>query len=259
MTRTKQMLRAKYWFPRLNSMAEETVTVTKCYQCQIATPEYRQEPVKPSEIPETEWHTLSADFGGPYPDGHYNLVVIDKRTRFPVVEQVKSASGRSTCDKLRAIFAKHGIPERLETDNGPPFNSVEFKEFSEEMGFTHHRITPEHPRANGEAERFMKVLNKTEQIAHDEGRNSTLAIQDMLMGYRSAPHPATGYTPYEALMKRNVRTKLDFKSFSGGRNINQMERNITNSARNYKKSRSKYHRHPVCKEHEFKVGDKVLL
>ena len=257
MTRTKQMLRAKYWFPGLNSMVEETVT--KCVQCQIVTPEHRQEPVKPSEIPETEWHTHSADFGGPYPDGHYNLVVIDKRTRFPVVEQVKSTSGRSTCDKLRAIFATHGIPERLETDNGPPFNSAEFKEFSKEMGFKHHRITPEHPRANGEAERFMKVLNKTEQIAHDEGRKSTSAIQDMLMGYRSTPHPATGYTPYEVLMKRNVRTKLDFKSFSGNRDINQMERNITKSDKDYKKNWSKYHRHPVCKEHEFKVGDKVLL
>ena len=232
MTRTKQMLRAKYWFPRLNSMVEETVT--KCYQCQITTAEHRQEPVKPSEIPETEWHTLSADFGGPYPDGHYNLVMIDKRTRFPIVEQTTSTSCRVTCDKLRAIFAMHVIPERIETDNGPPFNSTEFKEFSEEMGFIHHRVTPEHPRANGEAERFMKVLNKTEQIAHMEGRTSTSAIQHMLMGYRSTPHPATGYSPYEALMKRDVRTKLDFKPFSRKRDISQMEKVITNTDKEYK-------------------------
>ena len=59
MTRTKQMLRAKYWFPRLNSMVEETVT--KCYQCQITTAEHRQEPVKPSEIPETRSQLLLED------------------------------------------------------------------------------------------------------------------------------------------------------------------------------------------------------
>ena len=35
MTRIKQMLRAKYWFPRLNSMVEEAVS--SCFQCQIAT------------------------------------------------------------------------------------------------------------------------------------------------------------------------------------------------------------------------------
>ena len=48
--------------------------------------------MKPSKIPETAWHMLSVDFGRPYPDGHYNLVVIDKRTRFPVVEQTTSTS-----------------------------------------------------------------------------------------------------------------------------------------------------------------------
>ena len=98
----------------------------------------------------------------------------------------------------RLIF---GIPERVESDNGPLFNSAEFKAFAEEMGFKHHRVTPEHPRANGEAESFKKVLNKTEQIAHNEGRSGCIAIQNMLMGYRSTPHPATGYSPYEALMR----------------------------------------------------------
>ena len=174
MTRTKQMLRAKYWFPRLNSMVEEAVS--RCFQCQIATADSKQEPVKPSEIPEKAWHSLSVDFGEPYPDGHYNLVVIDKRTRFPVVEQTTSTSSRVTCDRLRKILATHGIPERLESDNGPPFNSMEFKMFAEEMGFKQHKITPEHTRVNGEAESFTKVLNKTEQIAHSDGKLSSSAI-----------------------------------------------------------------------------------
>ena len=154
--------------------------VSKCYECQIYTAEHRQGPVKPSDIPETAWHTLSVNFGGPYPDGHYNLVIIDKRTRFPVTEQATSC--RTTCDKLRKVFAMHGIPERLESDNGPPFNCTDFSNFAKEMGLKHHRVTQEHPRANGEAERFMKVLNKTEQIAHSEGRSSNAAIQYMLMG-----------------------------------------------------------------------------
>ena len=91
------------------------------------------------------------------------------------------------------------------------------------MGFQHHRITPEHPRANGEAERFVKVLNKSEQIAHCEGEASNSSIQYMLMGYRSMPHPATGYSPYKALMKRTVRTKLDYESFSVRRNDRKIE------------------------------------
>ncbi|MEW8584399.1 MAG: RNase H-like domain-containing protein, partial [Candidatus Thiodiazotropha sp.] len=256
-TITKQMLRAKYWFPRLNSMVEDAIS--RCFQCQLTTVEHKQEPIKPSEIPDSAWHTVSVDYGGPYPDGHYNLVVIDKRTRFPAVEQTTSTSCRVTCDRLRKIFATHGIPERVESDNGPPFNSAEFKGFATEMGFRHHRVTPEHPRANGEAESFMKVLNKTEQIAHNEGRSSSTAIQNMLMGYRSTPHPATGYSPYEALMRRNVKTKLDYQPLAEKPNIQNMEAEITKRDTEYKKRWGKQHRHPACQEHSFKVGDKVLL
>ena len=84
MTRTKQMLRAKYWFPKLNGMVENAIS--KCCQCQLCTVEHSQEPIKASEIPDVAWHTLSDDLVDP--DGHYNLVVIDKRTRFPAVEQI---------------------------------------------------------------------------------------------------------------------------------------------------------------------------
>ena len=107
----------------------------------------------------------------------------------------------------------HDIPERLESDNWPLFNSLDFRNFASEMDFKHHIVTREHLRASGEAESFMKVLNKAKQIAHSEGRSSNSALQYMLMGYRSTPHPATGYSPYESLMKRNVRTRLDYGSF----------------------------------------------
>ena len=72
-------------------------------------------------------------------------------------------SFRTTSSHLRKIFSTYGIPERIETDNGPPFNSIDFKTFAKEYGFQHHRTTPEQARANGEAERFMKVLNKTKK------------------------------------------------------------------------------------------------
>lgn len=52
------------------------------------------------------------------------------------------------------IFATHGIPRRLASDN-----AVEFANFATEQGLEHHKIIPLHPRANKEGETFMKVLN----------------------------------------------------------------------------------------------------
>ena len=79
----------------------------------------------------------------------------------------------------------------------------------------------------------------------------------MLMGYRSTPHPASGYCPNEALMKKNVRTKLDYDSIS--RNYHKMEREITNRDKEYKQKWDNQHRHPKVEKHKFKIGDRILL
>ncbi|KAL9958658.1 hypothetical protein ACROYT_G035707 [Oculina patagonica] len=57
-----------------------------CFDCQVTTKDRRQEPIKPSVIPKEPWEEISLDFGSPYPDGHYNLVAIDQRTRYPEME-----------------------------------------------------------------------------------------------------------------------------------------------------------------------------
>ena len=82
-TKTKQILREKYWFPLMNSMID--TAIDQCYECQVATKGNREEPIKVTNIPNRPWDTVSIDHGGPYTDGHYNLVLIDKRTRYPVV------------------------------------------------------------------------------------------------------------------------------------------------------------------------------
>ncbi len=257
MTKTKSMLRNRYWFPRLNSIVEDIIG--RCYECQVTTKEHQKEPVKMTEIPEKPWDTVAIDFGGPYPDGHYNLVAVDKRTRYPEVEKVYSTSCESTTEKLKKMFSTYGTPNRIESDNGPPFNSAQFKKFAEEEGFVHHRITPEHPRANGEAESFMRVLNKTEQISHLEGGNRNIAISNMLTGYRSTPHPATGVAPYEALMNRTVRSKLDHPGKEWERDRQDREKLMEEKDRKYKETIKQRAENRNTREHKFVVGDYVLI
>ena len=80
------------------------------------------------------------------------------------MEVVKSTNFESTEAALRRIFGAHRVPRRVESDNGPPLNSRDFSNLAEEMGFYQHKVRPEHAQANGEAESFMKVLNKMEEI-----------------------------------------------------------------------------------------------
>ena len=227
-------------------------------RCQVTTRQHRTEPIKSTETPKKPWDVVAVDFGGPYPDGHYNLLAIDKRTRYPEVSKTHSPAFRPTKDRLKTIFATHGTPRQLESDNEPPFNSKEFAEFPKTEGFHHHRVTPEHARANGEAESFMKLLNKTEQIAHLQGGDSNAAIQEMLTGYRSTPHPATVVTPYEALMNRQVRTKLDHQTRESNHE-SACDSAVNKRDKEYKQKTKQNAQNKNTKQHNFTIGDHVLL
>ena len=52
---------------------------------------------------------------------------------------------------LKAIFARHGIPEEVRRDNGLQYASVEFTDFAREWGFKHTTSSPRFPQSNAEA------------------------------------------------------------------------------------------------------------
>ena len=71
---------------------------------------------------------------------------------------VNSATSTVTIEKLRAMFATHGLPETLVSDNGSVFVRVEFQEFLRRNGIKHIRTAPYHPASNGLAERAMQTF-----------------------------------------------------------------------------------------------------
>ena len=62
-------------------------------------------------------------------DNHMLLVVVDAFSKWIEVFPVKSASSATTIGKLRALFATHGIPESIVSDNSSPFTSSEMEKF----------------------------------------------------------------------------------------------------------------------------------
>ncbi|CAB3992629.1 Retrovirus-related Pol poly from transposon [Paramuricea clavata] len=133
--KTKRLLREKIWFPRIDQQAEEMIKY--CLPCQAANPESKLELLKMSPLPLGPWQNVAADFYDPLPTGQTLMVVIDEYSRFVEVEIVSSTSAAAAIPKLDKIFATHGIPDLLKTDNGPPFTNHAFKVFATELGFKH--------------------------------------------------------------------------------------------------------------------------
>ena len=138
--KTKTLLRSKVWFPNIDQKAESIVK--NCLACQANTLVTQSEPLRMSELPEAPWHNICADFYGPFQTDEYLLVIIDKYTRYPVVEMVRAVSANTVIPVLDKLFSMFGIPRVRKTDNGPPFNGEQFSKFAAYLGFHHCKITP---------------------------------------------------------------------------------------------------------------------
>ena len=146
----------------MDSMTENILK--SCLACTAVSRPDNPPPLKPSPLPPFPWHTLNIDFLGPLPNHNYLLVVIDQHSRFPEVEIIGTTAAEPTLGALTKIFATHGLPHKVISDNGSPFQSQEFRRYMKELGNNHHMITPLHPKANAMA---GKLYAKSKQSVAD--------------------------------------------------------------------------------------------
>ena len=69
-----------------------------------------------------------------------------------------SATSTNTIEELRRIFAVHGLPEVLVSDNGTAFSSAEFLDFAKRNSIGHIKTAPYHPSSNGQVERAVQTF-----------------------------------------------------------------------------------------------------
>ena len=78
-------------------------------------------------------YQVGIDFLGSIPNTHqYAFVVIEAFQKFPEVEILHPTTTQAVIQKFDRVFAMHGIPFKLTTDNGPPFDSAEFELYMKE-------------------------------------------------------------------------------------------------------------------------------
>jgi putative transposase len=119
-----------------------------------------------AEAPNQVW---TADFKGEFPTRNgawcYPLTVSDAHSRFLLeVRALPSTGHGGACPVFARLFAEHGLPESIRTDNGVPFATTALCGLSRlsvwwtKLGITHQRITPGHPEQNGRHERMHRTL-----------------------------------------------------------------------------------------------------
>ena len=155
-SKTKNLARFYVWWPKIDEDIENLVK--SCEPCQLN----RNDPEKHSshswQYPSKPWERIHIYFCGPFRN-HMYLIVVDAYRKWPEVIRMSSSTSTSeTIKVLLSLFARHGMPDKLVSDNGPQFTSDEFKEFMLNCGILHIKTAPYHPQTNGEAERFVQTF-----------------------------------------------------------------------------------------------------
>jgi hypothetical protein len=195
--------------------------------------------------PDAPWQRVHIDFAGPFLHKML-LVVVDARTKWPEVVIMPDTTAEHTVDALQVIFATHGLPEQLVSDNGPQFTSQAFETFVKLNGIRHIRCSPYHPSSNGLAECFVRTFKEAMTASRDDGRSLQHRVSDFLLTYRSTPHATTAESPASLMFKRQIRTHFDLLRPS-------MESHVA-----AQQSQQKLHHDSRAHTHQLSVGDVVL-
>ena len=132
--------------------------------------------------------------------GEHYLLVVDYFSRYPEIAKLASTTSAAVITSLKSIFARHGIPEVVHSDNGPQYASQEFSMFAKSYGFQHTTSSPRYPQSNGQAERTVKTVKQMLKQSKDP--------YWVLLNYCAMPLPWCKRSPAELLMGRRLRTRV---------------------------------------------------
>ena len=192
----KQRAREALYWPSMNNHIERLVQ--DCAECNTYQNKQPAEPLKSTCTPELPWIELGSDLFEWNGDSY--LLTVDYFSKFIEVDHLNSTTSTAVIKRLKAQFARHGIPMKLRTDNGPQYSSQEFRQFCASYHIEHVTSSPRYPQSNGEAERAVQTVKRLWRKCEDK--------QLALLNYRTSPLASCNKSPAQLLMGRRPRNLL---------------------------------------------------
>ena len=193
---------AIYW-PNMNADMKDYIS--KCSVCRSTSDCQQKETMMPHAIPDRPWAKIGVDLFSL--NNRDYLITVDYYSNFWEVDNLSSTESISVIRKLKAHFARYGIPDVVMSDNDPQFSSERFAKFAETWEFQHDTSSPGHSQSNGKAESAVKTAKKLMKRAELSKSEIYLSFLD----HRNTPNDS-GYSPAQCLMNRRTKTLLPVTS-----------------------------------------------
>ena len=182
----RRVKRAVFW-PSMGSHIAEYIS--QCGICRKMENTPIKEPLLSHEVPDRPWSKVGLDLF--HVQEKTYLVTVDYYSNFWEIDMLKTTESQAVIKKIKAHFARYGIPDTVISDNGPQFSSHTFKEFADQWEFKHHTSSPYHSRSNGLAESAVKTAKRLITKAILDQQDIYLALLDHrntpTQGFSSSP------------------------------------------------------------------------
>ena len=121
-SKCRERARQAVWWPGLNRQLEELV-----HNCPKCCREWYQhaEPLMNTELPNLPWKKVATDLFH-WKTSTY-LLIVDYYSRYIEISKLNGQSSSQVITHTKSIFARHGVPQEVVSDNGPPYSSLDFK------------------------------------------------------------------------------------------------------------------------------------
>lgn len=188
-----------YWPCMSNDVKDYVLHCDTC--CEFGQSQCK-EPLQCHELPHRAWQKVGCDLFTI--DNKDYMVTVCYYSNFWELDRLYDTTSKSVITKLKAHFARYGIPEEFMSDNGPQFSSSCFKKFASKWDITLSTSSPYHPQSNGKAEAAVKAAKTMLRKTKNDNEDPFLAM----LNIRNIPQQGVDLSPAQRLMGHRTRTVL---------------------------------------------------
>ena len=186
-----------YWKSMASDVQKFVNTCNTCMKAKRAV-KNRTSPMTlhtPAPAIFSEWNL---DAIGPLPhtkEGNkYIQVAIDRFSRFCVAYPTADLTAQRTAyEFVKNVVCQHGVPSRIQTDNGTSYTGKEFKEMCQKYNIQHVTSSPYRPQSNGLVERNNKTIgNALRSYSMDHQETWDLYLPSIVFSMNNTENRSTG-------------------------------------------------------------------
>lgn len=256
----KRHIRAHFWWPRMDDEIDQVRQA--CEVCVLMQKDPAPAPMKRTPMPKRAWDFLALDYYSMEDPLSLKILVLqDYHSKYVKVAFVKSTDTKGATEFLAKAFEDDGLPSRLISDNGPPFQGESFIKWCQNRKIKVTKSTPALPRANGMVERFMQSLTRVLKALKTEGNLTETfarkAVQLLVFMYNRRPHSVTEQTPFKLLKGRESDDIFPVANYPPSTpELEEIESKVT---RKQAKGKSYMDNYMRAKDADVEIGDEVAI